>query len=157
MTLDSIGSLLASICVHWPVQKKNYINADTGNVSKTVAEEWYRRIGYLDDEKVEAMFTEYLADENVNKYPPGVGYFLGHRSQRASSSYMATEARQKVRFRVKTFTRKDKSGKEIIITELVDDEGRVYADPDDPDGVWYINGSGYICKRDNEREEVWYR
>lgn len=146
MTLDSIGSLLASICVHWPVQKKNYINADTGNVSKTVAEEWYRRIGYLDDEKVEAMFTEYLADENVNKYPPGVGYFLGHRSQRASSSYMAAEARQKVRFRVSP------KG------DLIDDEGRVYADPEDPDGVWYVNGSGYICKRNGEgREEVWYR
>lgn len=145
MTLDSIGSLLASICVHWPVQKKNYINADTGNVSKTVAEEWYRRIGYLDDEKVEAMFTEYLADENVNKYPPGVGYFLGHKSQRASSSYMAAEARQKVRFRVSP------KG------DLIDDEGRVYADPEDPDGIWYVNGSGYICKRDNEREVVWYR
>ena len=146
MTLDSIGSLLASICVHWPVQKKNYINADTGNVSKTVAEEWYRRIGYLDDAKVEAMFTEYLADDNVNKYPPGVGYFLGHRSQRASSSYTATEARQKVRFRVSP------KG------DLIDDEGRVYADPEDPDGVWYVNGSGYICKRNGEgREEVWYR
>lgn len=146
MTLDSIGNLLASICVHWPVQKKNYINADTGNVSKTVAEEWYRRIGYLDDEKVEAMFTEYLADENVNKYPPGVGYFLGHRSQRASSNYIATEARQKVRLRVSP------KG------DLIDDEGRTYADPDDPDGVWYINGSGYICKRNESgRETVWYR
>ncbi len=146
MTLDSIGSLLASICVHWPVQKKNYINADTGNVSKTVAEEWYRRIGYLDDEKVEAMFTEYLADENVNKYPPGVGYFLGHKSQRASSSYMAAEARQKVRFRVSP------KG------DLIDNEGRIYADPEDPDGVWYVNGSGYICKRDESgRETVWYR
>ena len=146
MTLDSIGSLLASICVHWPVQKKNYINADTDKISKTVAEEWYRRIGYLDDEKVEAMFTEYLADENVNKYPPGVGYFLGHKSQRASSSYIANEARQKVRFRVSP------KG------ELTDDEGRVYADPEDPDGVWYVNGSGYICKRnDDNREVVWYR
>lgn len=146
MTLDSIGSLLASICVHWPVQKKNYINADTGNVSKTVAEEWYRRIGYLDDAKVEAMFTEYLADENVNKYPPGVGYFLGHKSQRASSSYMAKEARQKVRFRVSP------KG------DLIDDEGRIYADPEEPDGVWYVNRSGYICKRDGSgRETVWYR
>lgn len=145
MTLSSVGDLLKAICVHWPTAKKNMLDND-GKISKIVAEEWYRRIGYLDDEKVEAMFTEYLADENVNKYPPGVGYFLGHKSQRASSSYMAAEARQKVRFRVSP------KG------DLIDDEGRVYADPDDPDGVWYINGSGYICKRDgSQREIVWFR
>lgn len=145
MTLSSVGDLMKAICVHWPAAKKNMLDGD-GKISKAVAEEWYRRIGYLDDAKVEAMFTDYLTDENVNKYPPGVGYFLGHKSQRASGSYTAVEARQKVRFRV--------SAK----GDLIDDEGRIYADPEDPDAKWYCNGSGYICKRSKDgREEVWYR
>lgn len=145
MTLSSVGDLMKAICVHWPAAKKNMLDGD-GKISKAVAEEWYRRLGYLEDGKVEAMFTDYLTDENVNKYPPGVGYFLGHKSQRASGSYTAVEARQKVRFRVSP------NG------ELTDDEGRIYADPEDPDAKWYCNSSGYICKRSKDgREEVWYR
>jgi len=143
VTLDSIGKLLSSICIHWPAQKKHYLNPVTGNVSKIVAEEWYKRMGFLDDEKVEELFTQYLTSDDV-KYPPTVGYFLGHKTERKSSHYWAP--RNENRYRV------SKRG------ELIDQEGRVYADPEDPEGIFYINASGHLCKKDVSGQEiVWYR
>lgn len=146
MTLDSIGSLLKSICVHWPNAKKNYLNPETGNVSKLVAEEWYRRIGFLEDDHVDRMLEEYLVDPEVNRYPPGVPYFLGHKKIRTANGYIAEEARTQVRYRVNKYG------------DLTDQEGRLYADPDDPEGKWHYDGSGRICKQDGEgREIVWFR
>ena len=144
MTLDSVGNLLIKICVHWPAAKKNFLNQE-GKVSKLVAEEWYNRIGFLDDEKVDAMLEEYLLNPEVNKYAPGVPYFLGHRKERKASGFVAGEARMENRYRVKDGI-------------LYDQEDRIYADPEDPDGVWYTNAYGYICKKDSEnREVVWFR
>ena len=145
MTLNSVGELVKAICVHWPNAKKNMLDSE-GKISKAVADEWYKRIGFLDDARVDELFTEYLMDESVNKYPPTVGYFLGHKFQRKSHSYTAAEQRLQLRYKI------SKHG------DLIDQEGRVYADPEDPEGIFYFNNNGYICKKGKDgREEVWFR
>ena len=144
MTLDSVGKLLARICVHWPAQKKNILDANN-RISRTVAEEWYNRLGFLEDDAVDGMLEEYLLDDSVNRYAPNVAYFLGHKKQKKSSAYYDWESRKQNRYRI------NKWG------DLVDQEDRIYADPDDPDGAWSVNDNGYICKRSSGREEVWFR
>lgn len=142
MTLDSIGSLLANICVHWPVAKKHYLT-DEGRVSKPVAQEWFRRIGFLEDEQADRMLEEYLADPDVNKYPPGVPYFLGKKVHKQTSYYKAPDYKD-LRFKVER-------------GDIIDHEGRIWADPDAPERKYYINRQGSICYIDNEREVVWKR
>lgn len=143
MTLDSVGKLLIKICVHWPAQKKNLLDANN-NVSKAVAEEWYNRIGFLEDSRVDELLEEYLLDDESNRYAPNVAYFLGHKKQKKSSAYYDWKSRAQNRYR-------------IFKGDLVDQDGRVYADSDDPDGEWFVNANGYICKRSNGREEIWFR
>lgn len=143
MTLDSIGKLIVQICVHWPNAKKNYLTAE-GKVSKTVAEEWYRRIGFLEDDQADKMFEEYLTNADVNKYPPGVPYFLGQKPHRPSKYHHAPDMAN-LRFTVER-------------GDIIDQEGRIWAGPEDPERKYYVNGLGHICYKDkDEREVVFYK
>lgn len=141
MNLNSVGSLLVKIAVHYPSFRKQILNSE-GNISKAVAEEWERRIGFLSDEEADRLLEAYLMDEEKSRYAPNCAYFLQYKRQALRSSYSAPE-REQVRY-------------EIIRGELYDQEGRIYADPNDPDAYWYKNAYGSVCKRDsNDREEIW--
>lgn len=142
MNLNSVGNLLIKIAVHYPAFRKHITNSE-GNVSKAIAEEWERRIGFLTEEQADALLEAYLMDEGKNKYAPNCAYFLQYKKQGNRNAYSAPE-RADLRFTV-------------IGGNLYDQEGRLYADPDDPDARWYKNAYGNICKRGaDDTEEVWH-
>ena len=153
MTTDSVRNLLNVMTIHWPSLKKDYVDPNTGKFSEYVIREWYNRLGPFDDKEIDDLLNAYLANTGSNKYPPRIGYFLGSMNEtsrrRAPQGYQAAEDRRNRKYAVV---------KVRSTFELQDDTGRIYADPDDPYGTFYVNKSGRICKQNpaNGKEEVWF-
>lgn len=75
MDLSSVGSLLARIAVHYPKFKEQIMDKD-GRISKFVAEEWHRTIGFLDFDEALARLDSYLKQEEGNRFAPNARDFL---------------------------------------------------------------------------------
>ncbi len=86
MDLNEIGDLLERITIHYPAFEKQ-ISKD-GRMSKAVAEEWHRLIGFLTFEDALKRFDAYLMSDDSKK-PPMATDFLKHKARKKDDIYHA--------------------------------------------------------------------
>ncbi len=74
MDISDIKILLQKICVTYPSYEKNCFEED-GKLKKSVGDEWYRCIGFMDLDECMKLYDEYLAMKDGNRYAPDLRYF----------------------------------------------------------------------------------
>lgn len=129
MDLNSVCRLLTSIAVNYP-KFKQQISTDDGKINRAVADEWMKRIGFLDYEEADKRFEKYIMGPDA-KYPPTISYFLTFKPEKARPVFRISD---KVRYYV------GPRG------ELLDEEGREYGNPHDYETPYRMNESGHIVQ-----------
>ena len=87
MDLNSVGKLLQTISIHYPSFKKHIQNSE-GMLSKAVAEEWMRLIGFMTYEEALKKLDDHLLGED-SKFAPDVSFFLKHKVVKREEAFHA--------------------------------------------------------------------
>lgn len=136
MDLRSIGKLLQSICVNYPTFKKDAV-AENGNIRQSYADEWLKRIGFMDYEEADAILEDWLMGEN-SKFAPKPSDFLKSKEARdfkpEKKNYVQDNSQH-------TFHIGDHG-------ELLDEEEREYGGVDENGEayIYHYNKEGRICR-----------
>lgn len=128
MDLNSVAKLLSAISVHYP-KFRQQISTEDGKIDRSVAEEWYKRIGYLDYEEADKRFEKYLRTSEA-KYPPTISYFMNYTENKKPQFHYNGHIKYHV----------GKHG------ELLDEEDREYINPNDMLTPYTYNETGHIVQ-----------
>lgn len=141
MDIQSIGKLLQSICVHYPSFKKEAVGPDN-KFYRSYMDEWHKHIGFLDYEEAEQILTDWIMSDN-GKFAPKVSDFLKAKDRK----------KPKTAYFMDNTPRRYHIGRH---GELLDEEemeyGGNYANGEPY--VYYYNGMGQICRKDDAGKEV---
>ena len=155
MTLELIGELLKAITIHYPkfrdqIVVKKEIKDEKGKsiiqefFDSSVLKEWNRIIGFLDYDEALARLDAWMDAGNSN--PPRAVDFKKVPEQPKRPSIFHAETKH--HFRLEFWVHRDNYGtvyENPAYGQIVDEEGRRYADPNNPDEWYHYDAMGRIA------------
>lgn len=127
MDMTGVSHLLSTIAIHYPAFRQ-HISDKSGKLHPAVVKEWYRLLGWMEEEDALRRFDDYLAQPEGNRFSPDIKWFIKGRRPTAAREEQSKH----------NYDRLDKAGR------LMDAEGRLYAFPDRPDELYHYDNYGRI-------------
>ena len=129
MNLNEIGNLLQKISLHYP-RFAAQIRDDKGYLRRDVGEEWLRIIGFLDYEEALKRLDDHLNSDDYKRIPMAMDFKKSRPSDRQEVFHAQTQHTWHI-----------ENG------QLMDEEYRIYANPQCPDEPYYYDNYGRICQK----------